>query len=87
MQAMLDQGMIDDFLNVCDNTNNTAQRIALGYLQADCQVVFLSVVEFFIINLQGGQSVTINRQSTTAGSAVGTFSATPNTNLVSAVNP
>lgn len=85
MQALLDQGMIDDFQNVCDKSNNPDTRIALGYLQADAQVVFLSVVEFFIINLQGGQSVQIQRINTAPANA-GTFSATPNVNLVSAVN-
>lgn len=85
MQALLDQGMIDDFQNICDNSNNPAQRIALGYMQADCQVVYLAVVEYFIINLQGGQSVTINRVSTQQVGS-GTFAATPNANLISAVN-
>jgi hypothetical protein len=85
MQALLDQGMIDDFQNVCDNSNNPASRIALGYMQADCQVVYLSVVEYFIVNLQGGQSVTINRVSSQPA-GVGTFAASPNASLVSAVN-
>jgi len=85
MQALLDQGMIDDFQNICDNSNNPSTRIALGYMQADCQVVFLSVVEYFIINLQGGQSVTINR-ITTQPQGAGTFAATPNPSLSSAVN-
>jgi hypothetical protein len=80
-QALLDQGMIDDFQNVCDLTNNPIPRIALGYMQLDCQVVFLAVVEYFIINLQGGQSVIINRLSTQPTS---TFAASPNSNLISA---
>lgn len=83
MQALLDQGMIDDFLNVCDNSNNPADRIALGYMQADCQVVYLAVVEYFIVNLQGGQSVQITRVNTTPN--VGPFFATPQASLVSAV--
>ena len=83
-QALLDQGMIDDFQCICDNSNNPAQRIALGYMQADVQVVYLSVVEYFIVNLQGGQSVTINRINTQP-QGVGTFSASPNISLVSAV--
>lgn len=85
LQALLDQGMIDDFQVVCDNSNNPVNRIALGYMQADVQVVYLAVVEFFIVNLQGGQSVTINRVNTQPVGA-GTFSATPNVNLSSAVN-
>jgi phage tail sheath protein FI len=80
-QALLDQGMIDDFQNICDLTNNPVSRIALGYLQLDCQVVYLAVVEYFIVNLQGGQSVIINRLSTQPTS---TFAATPNSSVISA---
>ncbi len=80
-QALLDQGMIDDFQNICDLTNNPIPRIALGYLQLDCQVVFLAVVEYFIVNLQGGQSVIINRLSTQPTS---TFAASPNSSIISA---
>lgn len=83
MQGLLDQGMIDDFLNVCDNSNNSPERIGLGYIQADCQVVYLSVVEYFILNLQGGQSVQIQRVGTKL--ANGGFFATVNPSLVSAV--
>ncbi len=47
-----------------DNNNNPQNRVALGYMQADVKVRYLSVIEKFIINVEGGQSVTINRQST-----------------------
>lgn len=76
MQALLDQGMIDDFQNVCGNSNNPVDRIGLGYLQADCQVVFLNVVEYFVVNLQGGQSVQITRVSTSPANNGGAFAAT-----------
>ncbi|PUA19582.1 phage tail protein [Glaciimonas sp. PCH181] len=46
-----------------DNANNPQNRVALGYLQADVKVRYLSVIEKFIINVEGGQSVVINRQS------------------------
>ena len=46
-----------------DNTNNPQNRVALGYMQADVKVRYLSVIEKFIVNLEGGQSVSINRQS------------------------
>ena len=62
LEAMVQQRQIDDFRVVLDVSNNPANRIALGYMQADVQVRYLSVVEFFIINLEGGQSVTISRQ-------------------------
>jgi hypothetical protein len=50
-----------------DSANNPASRVSLGYMQADVKVQYLSVIEKFLVNLEGGQSVTINRQ--TAASA------------------
>ena len=49
--------MIDDWLVVLDATNNTPNREALGYQQADCKVRYLSIVNFLICNLEGGASV------------------------------
>lgn len=46
-----------------DNSNNPQNRVALGYMQADVKVRYLSVIEKFLINLEGGQSVAINRQT------------------------
>ena len=66
LQNMKDQGQIDDFTTQCDLNNNPPSRIALGYLQEDVSVKYLSVNEKFLLNLQGGQSVTINRQQTSA---------------------
>lgn len=63
LTAMKQQGQIDDFQVVLDLTNNPPERIALGYMQADIQVVYLSVVEYFIINVEGGQTVEIKRVS------------------------
>lgn len=42
-----------------NKSNNPDSRVALGYLQADVQVKYLSVVFDFLINLEGGQSVVI----------------------------
>ncbi len=64
LTAMLGQNQIDDFKVTLDLSNNSLDRIALGYMQADVQVRFLAVVEFFIINLEGGQTVTIQRAHT-----------------------
>jgi Bacteriophage tail sheath protein len=64
LTAMVQQNQIDEFQVVLDRSNNPDQRIALGYMQADVKVVYLSVVEYFLINLEGGQSVEIQRQST-----------------------
>jgi phage tail sheath protein FI len=46
-----------------DGNNNPAARVALGYMQADVKVQYLSVVEKFLVNMEAGQSVTISRQS------------------------
>jgi hypothetical protein len=57
------QGMIEDYLNICDDTNNPKSRVQLGYMQADSQVRFLSITEYLIVNLEGGQTVQITRQA------------------------
>ena len=49
-----------------DNSNNPPDRGALGYQQADVKVIYLSVIEKFLVNVEGGQSVTINRTATQA---------------------
>jgi hypothetical protein len=62
---MKQQNMIDDSSSICDLTNNPVNRIALGYMQMDVKVKYLSVVEKFLVNLEGGQSVLVARISTT----------------------
>jgi hypothetical protein len=57
LQAQVDQKQIDSFTTQCDLNNNPPARIAAGYLQADVAVRYLSVVEKFIVNVQGGQTV------------------------------
>lgn len=47
-----------------DASNNPMNRVALGYMQADVKVIYLSIIEKFLINVEGGQSVQINRQTT-----------------------
>ena len=44
---------------VCNASNNPSSRTALGYVQADVQVQYQGINEKFIVNLQGGQSVTV----------------------------
>jgi hypothetical protein len=66
LQAMRDQVQVDEFSVICDLSNNQPNRIALGYMQADVKVRYLAVVEKFLINLEGGQSVTVARQQTNA---------------------
>jgi phage tail sheath protein FI len=60
-RALFDQGMIESWSVQCDETNNPPDRRALGYLQIDIKVRYLSIVEFLIANLEGGQSVQITR--------------------------
>lgn len=50
---------LDSASTVCDLTNNTPSQIALGYAQVNVAARYLSVVQFFIVNLLGGQSVTV----------------------------
>jgi len=47
-----------------NSTNNPSSRVALGYQVADVKVKYLSIVEKFIINVEGGTSVEITRAST-----------------------
>jgi len=47
-----------------DAGNNPPSRVALGYMEADISVQYLAVIEYFLINVQGGQSVQINRLNT-----------------------
>jgi hypothetical protein len=70
LDGMFTQGMIGNAQGTLpysvqiDNANNPQNRVALGYMQADVKVTYLSVIEKFLINCEGGQSVQINRQST-----------------------
>lgn len=43
-----------------DETNNPDSRVALGYMTADVQVKYLNVVRYFLVNLEGGGSVSIS---------------------------
>ena len=64
LQNMVDQGQLDSFSNQCDLGNNSPSRINAGYMQADSKAKYLSVVEKFLINLEGGQTVTVTKQQT-----------------------
>lgn len=66
LQNLSDQGMIGDpnggasFSVTLDSTNNSDSQVALGYMQADVVVKYLNVVRYFLINLEGGGSVTVS---------------------------
>ncbi|WP_027921496.1 tail protein [Pseudomonas sp. URMO17WK12:I12] len=70
LQTLVDQGMIGDvnggpaFSVQIDKANNPDSRVALGYMQADVQVKYLSVIRYFLVNLEAGQSVSIVASAT-----------------------
>lgn len=66
LQSLSDAGQIDRFSTQCDLGNNSLQQIALGYGTALVMVRYLAVVEFLLINVVGGQSVTVQRVNTQA---------------------
>jgi phage tail sheath protein FI len=48
---------------VIDKTNNSDQAVANGYMTANVTVKYLSIVFYFVINLQGGQTVVVKSSS------------------------
>jgi phage tail sheath protein FI len=76
--GMLGQGLLgqdyDDGGNpwsvICDlgpGTNNPPERVKLSFLQTDIQCQYMAINEKFIINLEGGQTVTVTRQTLPSG--------------------
>jgi hypothetical protein len=63
--AMLQQGLLGStdgslpYSVICDITNTPPSRTGLGYGQADCAVTYQAINRYFIVNLQGGQTVTV----------------------------
>ncbi|RFD18439.1 phage tail protein [Komagataeibacter melaceti] len=53
-------GASTDYAVVCDASNNPQSRTALGYVRADVQVRYQGINRFFVVNLQGGASVTVS---------------------------
>lgn len=78
LQNMLGQGLLGTrdgtlpFSVICDTSNNPLERTGLGYVQADVQVQYQAINEKFIVNLEGGQTVAVARQTlpTTPGALV-----------------
>jgi hypothetical protein len=52
---------------ICDATNNPDSRTGLGYLQIDAQVKYAPIAEKFIVNVEGGQTVQVTRQTLPTG--------------------
>ena len=68
LQALLAQGILGrsngqlPFSVICDSSNNPVSRTSLGYVQSDAQVQFQGINEKFIVNVEGGQTVAVQRQ-------------------------
>lgn len=75
LAAMQQQGMIGDVSNPAkqpfsvqlNSANNPPARVALGYMQVDVRITYLSVVTVLLINVEGGQSVSVNVATTAPG--------------------
>jgi hypothetical protein len=69
LQAMLSQGLLGSadgslpFSVMCDISNNPTGRTGLGYVQSDAQVKYQAINEKFIVNIEGGQTVQVQRQT------------------------
>ena len=73
LQALLGQGILGStdgslpFSVICDASNNPQSRTSLGYVQSDAQVQYQAINEKFIVNLEGGQTVQVTRQTLPSG--------------------
>lgn len=73
LQNLLGQGILGSadgslpFSVVCDASNNPTSRTQLGYVQSDAQVQYQAINEKFIVNLEGGQTVSVQRQTLPTG--------------------
>ncbi len=69
LQGMLSQGLLGStngalpFSVICDTTNNPLTRTGLGYVQSDAQIQYQAINEKFIVNIEGGQTVQVSRQT------------------------
>ena len=75
LQTLYSQGVLGSvngsvpFTVICDASNNPQSRINLGFVQSDAQVQFQSINEKFVVNVEGGQTVAIQRQVLPGGAA------------------
>jgi len=73
LQNMLGQGLLGStdgslpFSVICDTSNNPSTRTDLGYVQSDAQVQYQAINEKFIVNIEGGQTVQVSRQTLPSG--------------------
>lgn len=73
LQNLLSQSILGStdgslpFSVVCDTSNNPNSRTNLGYVQSDAQVQYQAINEKFIVNIEGGQTVQVSRQTLPTG--------------------
>ncbi|WP_158746076.1 phage tail protein [Acidisphaera sp. L21] len=73
LQNLLSQGILGStdgslpFGVVCDTSNNPNSRTSLGYVQSDAQIQYQAINEKFIVNMEGGQTVQVTRQTLPSG--------------------
>lgn len=73
LNNMLSQGMLGSadgslpFSVICDTSNNPPSRTGLGYVQSDAQIQYQAINERFIVNVEGGQTVQVQRQTLPTG--------------------
>lgn len=67
LQGLEDKGMIGapdgstPYQVILGSSNNSNAQAALGYMYAQVKVVYQSIIWYFIVDLQGGQGVTISQ--------------------------
>ena len=69
---MVSQGLLEDsspppYSVICDASNNPPTRTGLGYVQSDAQIRYQAINEKFIVNVEGGTTVSVNRQTLPSG--------------------
>lgn len=73
LNNMYSQGLLGStdgslpFSVICDTSNNPFSRTSLGYVQSDSQIQYQAINERFIVNVEGGQTVQVSRQTLPAG--------------------
>jgi phage tail sheath protein FI len=75
LQTLFAQGILGSidgsapYSVICDASNNPQSMTSLGFVQSDAQVQFQSINEKFIVNVEGGQTVVVQRQVLPGGTA------------------
>jgi hypothetical protein len=75
LAGMLQQGLLGStdgslpYNVTCDITNNPDSRTSIGYVQSDAQIKYQAINEKFIVNVEGGQTVIVSRQTLPSGQA------------------